>query len=122
MQVKQWQERRTENQTADGSNGSSATATASSSGSPEAEDQGGVDRREGGWVDEMIGKVPEVRVVNPCDILCDGRRRGDDGQQLPEVGSEMGDSGVDIDEEWDDLCSATESEQDEDEELTDIEM
>jgi hypothetical protein len=81
----------------------------------------GVERREGGWVSDMTsqGKVPQVSVLNPQDVL-NGRR----GQRLEsdQLNDDLDSSSSDMDvnddnDDWDDLCT-TDSE--DDDELTDI--
>ena len=82
----------------------------------------GVQRREGGWLGAMGGKVPEVRVLSPTAVF-NGRRRGlssSDSQAAVEEFSSSSDmdDADDVDDDWDDLCT-TEGEE---EDLTDIDM
>ena len=124
MQVKQWQEHR---DTADPHPHAAQQQPHTQPQPPQpcpAPSVGveGVERREGGWLGAMSGKVPEVRVLSPNEVFS-GRRRGMSAEDADALHESNGGSASDMEAEeqpdWDDLCT-TEGEEEED--LTDIDM
>ena len=117
MQVKQWQEHRPEG--CDLS--SAAQPTAANPPQAEATAGDGLQRREGGWLGAMGGKVPEVRVLSPSEVF-NGRRRSMEEEDGGLEASEAEEDEDDWDEhDWDDVCT-TEGEEEDDGELTDVDM
>ena len=149
MQVKQWQERREpdarqpqQQQCAPQPQGAAPTfphqpdgfggpqyGHAPAHAHAHARAHAAVQRREGGWLDAMGGKVPEVRVLSPTAVFS-GHRRGlqrldeegnGDAEALSPDASDMdADDGL-HDHDWDDLCTTEGEEDDDADDLTDME-